>query len=63
LRSTAIRVEHVGQGSHPDKVRVAYMQDGRPYQVVGDNAVLACFNNIIPHIVPELPEAQKKALG
>jgi spermidine dehydrogenase len=63
LRSTAIRVEHIGQDRRADKVRVVYMRDGRPYQVIGDNAVLACFNNIVPHIVPDLPEAQKKALG
>lgn len=63
LRSTVVRVEHVGQGSHPDKVRVVYMHEGRQYQVTGENAVMACFNNIIPYIVPDLPAAQKKALG
>ena len=63
LRSTAIRVEHVGPGSHPDKVRVVYVHDGRQYQVIGENAVMACFNNIIPYLVPDLPAAQKKALG
>jgi spermidine dehydrogenase len=63
LRSTAIRVEHVGEGGHPEKVRVVYMRDGQRYQVIGANAVLACFNNIVPHIVPDLPDAQKKALG
>jgi spermidine dehydrogenase len=63
LRSTAIRVEHLGSAAKPDGVRVIYMRDGRAQQVVADNVILACFNNIIRFIVPSLPQEQKQALA
>jgi spermidine dehydrogenase len=64
LSSTAIRVEHLGAPTvlTEKAVRVVYMRDGKPRSVTGANVILACFNNIIPHIVPELPEEQKAAL-
>jgi spermidine dehydrogenase len=62
LKSTAIRVEHIGSTTKPDGVRVVYIKDGRRMQVKGTNAILACFNNIIPFIVPTLPQEQKTAL-
>ncbi len=63
LKSTAIRVEHIGDIANPSGVRVIYVRDGRPQQVVADNVILACFNNIIRFIVPSLPEDQKQALS
>lgn len=64
LGSMAIRVEHLGTPTilTEKAVRVVYVQDGKPRSVTGANVILACFNNIIPHIVPELPEEQKAAL-
>lgn len=64
LGSTAIRVEHIGR---PDlltekAVRIVYAKDGELRAVSGANVVMACFNNIIPFIVPELPAEQKAAL-
>jgi spermidine dehydrogenase len=64
LNSTAVRVEHL---SVPDRsteraVRVVYVKDGKLQQVTAASTVLACFNNIIPFLVPELPEAQRQAL-
>jgi spermidine dehydrogenase len=64
LNATAVRVEHIGV---PDRateraVRVVYIQDGQLRQVTSANAVLACFNNIVPFLVPTLPEAQREAL-
>src|SRR5690349_8905217 len=63
LRSTAIRVEHVGSVAKPDAVRVVYIREGRAQQVMADNVIMACFNNIIRFIVPSLPEEQKQALA
>lgn len=63
LESTAIRVEHFGTTAKPDGVRVVYVRDGKRWQVIGANVVMACFNNIIPHIVPTLPDEQKQALA
>jgi spermidine dehydrogenase len=64
LESMVIRVEHLGA---PDRateraVRVCYVQDGTSKQVTGANVVLACFNQVIPYIVPALPAEQKQAL-
>jgi spermidine dehydrogenase len=61
LQSTAIRAEHIGNVANPSGVRVVYMRGGRAQQVVADNVVMACFNNIIRFIVPSLPEEQKRA--
>ncbi len=44
-------------------VKLSYVNDGDIVQVQGDQAVMACYNNIIRHLVPELPEAQKAALA
>ena len=39
------------------------MRDGKAYRVRGKGCVLACYNSAIPYMVPELPTAQKEALG
>ena len=64
LNSTVVRVEHIGS---PDPgteraVRVVYVRENRKLQVTAANVILACFNNIIPYIVPDLPAEQKDAL-
>ncbi len=64
LNSTAVRVEHIGV---PDRateraVRVVYVKDGQLRQVTAASVVMACFNNIVPYLVPALPEDQRQAL-
>jgi spermidine dehydrogenase len=64
LNSIVLRAEHLGQ---PDlatdrAVRVVYTKGGQNHEVTGANVILACFNNIIPFIVPTLPAEQKTAL-
>jgi spermidine dehydrogenase len=64
LESMVIRVEHLVA---PDRgteraVRVCYVQDGMAKQVTAANVVLACFNQVIPFLVPALPQDQKQAL-
>jgi len=44
-------------------VKLSYVNGDKILQVQGEKAVMACYNNIIPHLVPELPEAQKAALA
>lgn len=63
LESTVARVQHDGPSSQPTGVRVAYLRGGRMHQVRGRNVVLACFNAVIPKLVPELPDAQRQALA
>ncbi len=60
LNSTAVRVLHV----EPEKseVVVTYVRGGKAYAVRGQNCVLACYNVIIPRLVPEIPEEQQRAL-
>jgi spermidine dehydrogenase len=46
-----------------DKVELAYVQGGALRRVEARHAVLACFHMMIPHIMPELPAAQRAALA
>lgn len=57
LNSTAVDVKNIGDG-----VEVSYVQNGKPYKVQAKHSILACYNGLIPHLCPELPEAQKENL-
>jgi spermidine dehydrogenase len=59
LNATAIHVENSADGAG---VGVGYVQDGEVLSVQGQHCVLACYNNIIPSLCPQLPEQQKMAL-
>ena len=64
LNSVVVRVEHL---TSPDAgteraVRVVYVNNGARREVTAANVILACFNNIIPFMVPTLPAEQKQAL-
>ncbi len=59
LNSTAVDVRHSRDESHVD---VTYINGGNSYRVRGKHVVLACYNQIIPHICPELPAAQSDAI-
>jgi len=70
LKSTVVRVEHdpstrTGQAApdHAQGVRVAYRRDGKNHGVRGRRVILACYNSLIPSLVPELPAKQKEALA
>ena len=58
LDSTCVHVSNAGDGVH-----VAYVRRGALHRVEARHAVLACFNMIIPYIMPELPAPQRAALG
>ncbi len=60
LNSTAVNVEHT---SNEKAVDVTYIKDGKPYRVRGAHVIMACYNNIIPNICPEVPDAQKEAIA
>jgi spermidine dehydrogenase len=51
--------DHARGGS----VDVGYMRAGTLHRVQARHCVLACYNMIIPHIMPTLPDAQKNALA
>jgi len=57
LNSTAVRVKQEGE-----EVSIGYVKDGKPLQVRAKHCILACYNGIIPHLCPELPQEQKEGL-
>ena len=63
LRSTVVRVEHVGESSKAKRVAVHYLgPDGRVSRVTAKGVVVAAWGMAVKHIVPELPPEQFKAL-
>jgi spermidine dehydrogenase len=62
LRLNSTVVEGRNRAS-ADAVDVSYVRDGEVVQVVGRQCVMACYNRIIPHLCPDLPDAQKTALS
>ncbi|MEX5215365.1 MAG: NAD(P)/FAD-dependent oxidoreductase [Nitrospiraceae bacterium] len=62
LNSTAVRVTHDGPPEKAQRVAVTYVTRNRAYRIYARHCVLACYNRMIPHLVPELPQEQKLAL-
>ncbi len=60
LNSTAINVRH---SADQKSVDVSYVRDGKVERVRGKHAVLACYNQMIPAICPELPAEQREAIA
>jgi spermidine dehydrogenase len=58
LDSTCVNVRNVTDG-----VELAYMREGKLHRVAGKHAILACYNMVVPHIMPELPASQRSALA
>jgi spermidine dehydrogenase len=58
LNSTVVGVKEVG-----DQVQVDYVQQGEPLRISASHCVLACYNNLIPHLCPEMSDAQKEGLA
>jgi len=59
LSSTVVRVRETKE----DTVLVEYVRDGTPQSVTADHCVLACYNNLIPLLCPEMSEVQKEGLS
>jgi len=62
LNSTVVNVRHNGEPQDSGEVFVSYINDNKSYRVKAKHAVMACYNMMIPHIVPGLPEEQHDAL-
>jgi spermidine dehydrogenase len=58
LKATAVHAANDAAG-----VVVDYVQGGELRRVRAKQSVLACYNAIIPHLAPEIPDAQKAALA
>jgi spermidine dehydrogenase len=61
LNSTAVAVANARSKGGP--VEIGYVRSGELLRVQAKHCVLACYNMMIPHIMPELPQAQKQALA
>ena len=62
LNSTVVRVSHDGPPASAQSITVGYVRDGKVHGVRGRNCVLACWNQVIPYLMPELPRRQREAL-
>jgi spermidine dehydrogenase len=58
LNSTVVGAREI-DGKH---VEVDYVQKGQALRVTADHCVMACYNAIIPHLCPQMPEAQQEGL-
>ena len=60
LTSTAVDVRHIDGGQAVD---VVYVRNSQAYRVRAKHAILACYNNMVPHICSEVPKAQREAIA
>ena len=59
LNSSVVNAVNNADGS----VSISYVNQGDAYRVKAKHCILACYNGLIPHLCPELPEAQKQNLN
>jgi spermidine dehydrogenase len=62
LNSTVVNVKHGDDPNSSSDVFVNYIKNKKSFQVKGKGVVMACYNVMIPHIVPDLPKEQAAAL-
>lgn len=58
LDSTCVHVANRDNG-----VDLGYVREGKLHRIRARHAVLACFNMIVPYLMPDLPEEQRAALA
>jgi len=63
LNSTVVNVTHKDPKSAKAGVDVTYVRHGQTERISAKQCVMACYNMIIPHICPDLPDAQKEGLA
>jgi len=62
LNSTVVSVQHIDDNlSNP--VKITYVRDGKTHVIESNQVIMACYNQMIPHLCPEMPRAQKSALA
>ncbi|HEV2118243.1 MAG TPA: FAD/NAD(P)-binding protein, partial [Terriglobales bacterium] len=62
LNSTVVRARNLDDAATAGQVEVTYASGQQVFTVRGRGCVLACWNMVIPYLVPDLPEKQKEAL-
>ena len=58
----SISARHLGDPDSARQVEITYVRGGRAEKVRAAHCVMACYNRVIPHLVPEMSEAQRTAL-
>jgi spermidine dehydrogenase len=62
LNSTVVSVRNIGAPDSSRGVELVYARGGESFRVHAGMCVLASWNMMIPHLCPDLPQAQKDAL-
>ena len=62
LNSTVVSARHLGDPDNSSGVEITYVRNGKAEKVRADHCVMACYNGVIPHLVPEMSDTQKTAL-
>jgi spermidine dehydrogenase len=62
LNSTVVSARHLGDPDVAREVEITYVRDGKAENVRADHCVMACYNGIIPHLVPGMSDEQREAL-
>jgi spermidine dehydrogenase len=60
LNSTVVRAAHTKDSGAVD---VTFVHGGQAHTVRADRCIMACYNAVIPFLCPDLPDAQRRALG
>jgi spermidine dehydrogenase len=63
LSSTVVNLRHDGDPASAKEVIVSYSRGGKLYDVRAKACVMACWNMVIPYLMPDLPAKQKEALA
>ena len=64
LNSTVVGVrETSSEEASKDTVQVEYVQQGKPKSISASHCVLACYNNLIPLLCPQMSQPQKEGLS
>ena len=63
LNSTVVRVQHDSTPELSNFIRVSYRKNDELQTVRARYCILACYNRLIPSLIPELPADQKDALA
>ncbi len=57
LNSTVVNAKNIENATE-----VSYVEHGKAYKLKSKHCILACYNGLIPHLCPEMPEKQKENL-
>lgn len=63
LDSTVVEAVHNGDPHTAGDVSITYVREGRACRVRARACVMACNNNMLPYLCPELPATQRTALA